>query len=57
MKKILILIVTLFFNVTIWAYDIEVDGIYYNFLHDNEVEVTYKGGRAGGYYSDRKSVV
>lgn len=27
---------------TLWAYDIEVDGIYYNFLQDNEVEVTNK---------------
>lgn len=46
MKKILILIVTLFFNVTIWAtYDFEVDGIYYNFLQDNEVEVTNKTSR------------
>lgn len=51
MKKILILIVTLFFNVTIWAYDFEVDGICYNFLQDNEVEVTTKGPRAGVYYS------
>ena len=51
MKKILILIVTLFFNVSIWAYDIEVDGICYNFLQDNEVEVTTKGPRAGVYYS------
>lgn len=45
MKKILILIVTLLFNVTIWAYDFEVDGIYYNFLQDNEVEVTNKTSR------------
>ena len=49
MKKILILIVILFSNLSIWAYDIEVDGIYYNFLQDNEVEVTYKGGRQSIY--------
>ena len=49
MKKILILIVILFSNLSIWAYDFEVDGICYNFLQDNKVEVTYKGGRAGVY--------
>ena len=57
MKKILILIVTLFFNVSIWAYDIEVDGICYNFLQDNEVEVTTKGLRAGGVYYSGEIVI
>lgn len=49
MKKILILIVILFSNLSIWAYDFEVDGIYYNFLQDNEVEVTYETVRQSIY--------
>ena len=57
MKKILILIVILFSNLSIWAYDFEVDGICYNFLQDNEVEVTTKSTRTGGVYYSGEIVI
>ena len=42
MKKIF----TLFFAlcaISVWAHDFSVNGIYYNYLEGNEVEVTYRG--------------
>ena len=36
----------LFFSINASAYDFEVDGIYYNFLENNSVEVTTGGNRS-----------
>ena len=47
--KILIALVLLTQNLHIFAYDFEVDGIYYNKLSDNQVEVTYYGSTNRGY--------
>ena len=43
MKKLVTLLLTLVATTALWAYDFEVDGIYYNILTDktNEVEVTH----------------
>ena len=46
MKQLLkstLLLLALLLPATATAHDFEVDGIYYNILNDNEVEVTYKG--------------
>ena len=51
MRKLFTVLMALFATTTLWAYDFEVDGICYNFLQDNEIEVTTKGTRAGVYYS------
>lgn len=40
MKKIIFILCTLCFAVSVLAYDFEVDGIYYNILEGNNVEVT-----------------
>jgi hypothetical protein len=43
MKRNIFIIVLLFATTALWAEDFDVDGIYYNILTDNEVEVTYRG--------------
>lgn len=43
MKKIIFILCTLCFAVSVLAHDFEVDGIYYNILSDTTVAVTYKG--------------
>ena len=40
MKKIIFILCTLCFAVSVLAHDFEVDGIYYNILEGNNVEVT-----------------
>ena len=40
MKKLFTLLLALVATTALWAYDFKVDGIYYNILTDNEVEVT-----------------
>ena len=40
MKKLFTLLLVLVATTALWAHDFEVDGIYYNILTDNEVEVT-----------------
>lgn len=49
MKKLFSLFLALVATTSLWAYDFEVDGIYYNFLQDNEVEVTYEKVRQSIY--------
>lgn len=44
MKKLFTLLFVLVTTTTLWAYDFQVDGIYYNILEGNNVEVT-----TGGY--------
>ena len=48
MKKLFFLFVTFVATTTLWAEDFSVDGIYYNYLDRNNVEVTYRGDY---YYS------
>ena len=43
MKKNLLLVLLLLLPVVVSAYDFKVDGIYYNIINVNEVEVTYEG--------------
>ena len=43
MKKIIFILCTLCFAVSVLAHDFEVDGIYYNILSDTTVAVTYQG--------------
>ena len=50
MRKLFSLFVALIATVTLWAHDFEVDGIYYNFLNGNAVEVTYPNDDSWGTY-------
>ena len=43
MRKLFSLFVAFVATTTLWAEDFSVDGIYYNYLEDNNVEVTYRG--------------
>ena len=43
MKKNLLLVLLLLLPMVVSAYDFKVDGIYYNIINVNEVEVTYEG--------------
>ncbi len=52
MKKLFFLFVTFVATTTLWAHDFEVDGIYYNYLEDNNVEVTYKGSYSNNYSNE-----
>lgn len=51
MRKLFSLFVALIATATLWAHDFEVDGIYYNFLNGNAVEVTYPNDDRWGTYS------
>ena len=57
MKKLFFLFVALLATTCLWAYDFEVDGIYYNYLEDNNVEVTYRAGYCGSYDNEYSSAV
>ena len=50
MKKLFTLLLALVATTALWAYDFQVDGIYYNILADktNEVEVTYGSSKYTG---------
>ena len=50
MKKLFTLFLALVATTALWAYDFQVDGIYYNILTDktNEVEVTYGSSKYTG---------
>ena len=50
MRKLFSLFVALIATATLWAHDFEVDGIYYNFLNGNAVEVTYPNDDRWGTY-------
>ena len=41
MRKLLSLFLALVATTSLWAYDFEVDGIYYDYLDGNNVEVTF----------------
>ena len=50
MKRIFTIFLTLFVASSVWAYDFEVDGIYYDIINENEVAVTI-----GDYFFDREN--
>jgi hypothetical protein len=52
MKRIFIIFLILFVASSVWAYDFEVDGIYYNIITENEVEVTSSEWAARDYYGN-----
>ena len=52
MKKLFFLFVTFVATTSLWAHDFEVDGIYYNNLEDNNVEVTYLGSDPYTFHSE-----
>ena len=47
MRKLFFLFLALVATTSLWAHDFEVDGIYYDYLDGNNVEVTY----CGAYYN------
>ena len=51
MRKLFTLLVVLFATTCLWAYDFEVNGIYYNYLDGNNVEVTYNNSIDAEKYS------
>ena len=51
MRKLLFLFVALSVTSALWAYDFEVNGIYYNYLDGNNVEVTYNNSINSEKYS------
>ncbi|MBR6640266.1 MAG: leucine-rich repeat protein, partial [Muribaculaceae bacterium] len=52
MRKILLTFLMFIAAVPLWAYDFEVDGVYYDIQGDsNRVWVTHDGSRNGGCYS------
>ena len=52
MKKLFTLFFALVATTSLWAHDFEVDGIYYNYLDGNNVEVTYRGYYTDSYYNE-----
>ena len=52
MKKLFLLFVVFVATTSLWAEQFEVDGIYYNYLGDNNVAVTYKGSSSGAYNNE-----
>ena len=57
MRKLFALLVVLFATTYLWAHNFEVDGIYYNYLDGNNVEVTYKGSYPSYYNNEYSGVV
>ena len=49
MRKLFSLFLALVATTSLWAEDFSVGGIYYNYLEDNKVEVTYRGDYSGSY--------
>ena len=49
MRKLFFLLLALVATTSLWAHDVEVDGIYYNYLDNNNVEVTYRGDHYSSY--------
>jgi carbon monoxide dehydrogenase subunit G len=47
--RVCLLIVCFIYSSVIYAYDFQVDGLYYNKLSANQVEVTYKSFKDGSY--------
>ena len=48
--KAILLCLCLFASINAFAYDAEIDGIYYNFISENEAEVTYQKYIIGDEY-------
>ena len=57
MRKLFFLFLALVATTTLWAHDFEVDGIYYNYLDGNNVEVTYRGDDAYSYDNEYSGAV
>ncbi|MCC8146943.1 MAG: leucine-rich repeat domain-containing protein [Bacteroidales bacterium] len=55
MKKLLLVLLSVVCGMQAWAYHFEVEGIYYNFLPDNDVEVT-SGTMWDGMYEGEISI-
>ena len=51
-SKLLVLTLALMASVSIQAHDFSVDGIYYNILDGNNVEVTFKGSHVNQYVNE-----
>ena len=51
MRKLFLLFWAFLATTCLWAYDFVVDGIYYNYLDDNNVEVTYGTDELGDLWS------
>ena len=49
MRKLFFLFLALVTTTNLWAEDFSVDGIYYNYLDGNNVEVTYRGSSYSSY--------
>ena len=49
MRKLFSLFLALVATTSLWAHNFEVDGIYYNYLGGNNVEVTYRGNKYDNY--------
>ena len=52
MRKLFSLFLALVATTSLWAHDFEVDGIYYNYLDGNNVEVTYRGDNYHSYLNE-----
>ena len=52
MRKLFLLFWALLATTCLWAHDFEVNGIYYNYLNDNNVAVTYKGSSSYEYSNE-----
>ena len=57
MRKLFCLFVALLATTSLWAHDFEVDGIYYNYLDGNNVEVTYRGSYSDQYDNEYSGAV
>ncbi len=52
MRRLFLLFVVLVATTALWAHDFEVNGIYYNYLDETSVEVTYKGSNYAVYSNE-----
>ena len=57
MKKLFFLFLALVATTCLWAHNFEVDGIYYNYLDGNNVEVTYRGSYSDQYDNEYSGAV
>ena len=57
MRKLFSLFLALVATTSLWAHDFEVDGIYYNYLDDNNVKVTYRGDYYYNYKNEYSGAV
>ena len=57
MRKLFSLFLALVATTSLWAEDFSVGGIYYNYLDDNNVEVTYRGDDYDSYSNEYSGAV